>query len=75
MLIWFKFRWLEIWGILGILEEERFIPHSPGNEKSLFPIPPYPEDRNSDSSFFPIPRGRQFHEELGTLAVWILIMP
>ena len=36
----FEFRWLEI---LGILEEERFIPHSPGNGKSLFPISSFPE--------------------------------
>ena len=34
----------KFWGILGILEEERFIPHSPGNEISLFPVSSFPEE-------------------------------
>ena len=38
------------------------MPHSLGNEKSLFPI------SRGIEVIFPIPRGRQFHEELGTLA-------
>ena len=35
----------KFWGILGILEEERFIPHSPGNEISLFPVSSFPEEQ------------------------------
>ena len=34
----------KFWGILGILEEERFIPHSPGNEISIFPVSSFPEE-------------------------------
>ena len=42
-LICSKLRWSEIFGIWGNLKEERFIPHSLGNEKSLFHISPLPE--------------------------------
>ena len=52
------------WGIWGNLEEEGFIPHSPGNEKRLFPIP---QGIEKVILIFPIPRGRKFSEELGTL--------
>jgi hypothetical protein len=34
----------KFWGILWILEEERFIPHSPGNEISFFPVSSFPEE-------------------------------
>jgi hypothetical protein len=34
----------KFWGILGILEKKRFIPHSPGNENSLLPVFPFPKE-------------------------------
>jgi hypothetical protein len=38
---------------LGILEEERFIPHFPGMKKAYSPFPHSPRNKNSDSSFSP----------------------
>ena len=34
----------KFWGIFGILEEERFIPNTPGNEISLFPVSSFLEE-------------------------------
>ena len=53
-------------GILGILEEERFIPHSPGMKKAYSPFPHSPRNRNSDSSFSP------FLEEENFMRNWEL---